>query len=472
MDEYHQFSQNLTKEQHISRIVFSILNKKTLITVYILLVTIVISCFFAIQYMKNPATKISEMNFSLVFKGANDGVYPNDNKFSEEDIVATPILQTVYDMNSMKNYFGDFPSFKSSISVERYNPYLTFLTYEYKAKLSNQELSSAERFEIEQEFYRLTSNIIAKPDFSLVCVYDNAHKYNLPDQLTGKVLGDILSVWATKAKDKEGATKYNIPMITAPIEQSYLNELDYFTAADYMRLTLLEINKEISAITALPNTSNISIKLNNKSYTIKDLSDKCRFTKQFILNPLLDLIQNAGVYKNKIYVNAYIENKITTLKNSLETINIQRETFERMVLDNMASNPDQLMKLATQEAEINEEIAFYKDFLTALKDKPQDDNIKQIESQLVKLMNNENELIELSYKFFEQACEYNLNRNSDFFRINTFSSFVSQKNVLKVYFKQAFILWALLISLLLVLIIGKEYLGLFLQNHKDKIMRQ
>ncbi|MEI6055079.1 MAG: hypothetical protein WCR55_03390 [Lentisphaerota bacterium] len=468
MDDYQKHSLNSKKDLNISQLVFTILNRKVLILVYILLVTIIVACLFAVDYLKNPATKISELNFSMVFRGANEGLYPNNSRFSEEDIVSTPILQKVYDINSLKNFFGDFSSFKNSITVERYNPYLTFLTYEYKAKLSNKDLSSAERYELEQEFYRLTANIVAKPDFTLACIYDNAHKYNLPDELIGKALGDILSVWSEKAKDKEGATKYKIPMITTPIEQSYLDELDYFTAADYMRLTLLEIKTEIAAIEELPNATNISIKLNNKSYSLKDLNAKSTYSQQFILNPLLDLIQNSRIYKNKTYVQAYIDNKINTLKSSLEAINIQRETYERMMLENIVSSPDQLMKLASQEAEVNREISFYKSFLSVLKENPpQDANLKQIESQLIRLMKSENELIELSYKFYEQACEYNLNRNSDFYKVNSFSSFVSQKNVLKVYLKQSVVVWAFLIAILLVAIVGKEYLGYFLNKYKN-----
>lgn len=467
MDDYQQHSQSSKKDLDITRILFSILNKKYLILVYIMIVTIIVLCFFAIEYLKNPATKISELNFSMLFKGASEGLYPNNNRFSEEDIVSTPILQQVYDMNSLKNYFGDFSSFKQSIAVERYNPYLTFLTYEYKSKLSNRDLSSAERYDIEQEFYRLTANSTAKPDFTLVCIYDDAHKYDLPNAMLGKVLGDVLMVWAKRAKDKEGATKYNIPIITTPIDKARLDELDYFTAADYMRLILVDIKTEISSIEGLPNSTNISVKLDNKSYSLKDMNSKCSYTSQFILNPLLDLIQKSGAYKNKTYVRAYAENKISDLTSSLEGLNSQKGVYERMMLENVLLSPDKLIALATKEAELNKEISFYKTFLSSTKEThPNDADLKQIESQIIRLMDSENELIKLGYNFYEQSCEYNLNRNSDFYRINSFSSFVSQRNILKVYLKQSFVIWAFLIAVLLVAIVGKEYLAYFLSKNK------
>ena len=148
-----------------------------MIIFFTFIITALVACFTYYELLGKTSVRISVLNFSLMFDGVKDGKYPNGSKFVETDIIASPVLRKVFNDCNLKSYYGSFSNFKNTISIQRYNPGLAFLNSEYKAKLSSTNLSSAQRYEIEQEFYRQTANIEAKPIFSLVLIFSRRWYY-------------------------------------------------------------------------------------------------------------------------------------------------------------------------------------------------------------------------------------------------------------------------------------------------------
>jgi hypothetical protein len=438
-----------------------LLKKKLLIVLYTFFVTALLACIAYYYYTNSPSIKTCVLNFSLTFEGINDGQYPNGNKFVDSDIISTLVLQQVYDNNNLKHYFGGFNNFKNTISVQRHNPGLAFLNFEYKAKLANKNLTSAERYEIEQQFYRQTANMIAQPAFTLVFIFPDAEKYNLPDSLAFKILNDTLTVWLENAKKYQGITKYNISFISNRIDEEFVKNTGYFTSTDLMRLLLKDLNNDIVKLEQIPGSRHIRLKHEDKTFSIQDLKLRLVFIKKYVLEPLLENIRTSGVNKNKQDVMNYIIAQIKNLEIQADTLMRRKDNLEHMLLERYTTSIEPILKINTEEVLLKNEILFYKNFLKSMNSS--DKNISseagnKIITYQKQLIDAENSLIDLIEKFYGKICIFNLESNATFYKVNSYSSFVYHKLSKKYVEKNVLTVWVVLELLLFLVIVGLYYI--------------
>ena len=456
------FNEDSSGEISIKEMIKELFRRKTLIIIYSIVMAALVICVSSYIYLNSPSLKINQLNFSLLFDGINDDNYPDGSEFIDQDITTNPVLQQVYNNNELKLYFDSYSKFKQSISVQRYNPQLAFLNYEYKAKLSSQSLSSAARYDIEQTFYRQTKGIISKPNFQLVMIYGQTNKYSIPDQLTAKVLNDILSVWVNLAKTQQGVTKYNIPIISKNIDIVQIESSGYFNGTDYLRRILIDLENELNMLSKLPNSNTVVLRLeNDENYSLRDLFMKLDYIKNYKLNSLLELIRSSAAYSNKRNVEIYIMNRISSLDNKMRSILERKNTYEQMLLENYLSSSKPLMELSEEESKINQQLLFYDKYLQVYKNSTENASIsvvKDIKKRQKALINSENNLINLIFNYYGELNRYNLERNASFYKVNSFSSFEMKKLKYKYVVKISAICWVVLVVLLLLIIVGLHYL--------------
>ena len=453
--QIHPTSNVQAHEIRIWDILSIVLNKKKLIIIYTTVLTLIVLFVTFYNYITIPATKISVLNFSLMFDGINHGQYPNGSKFVETDIITAAVLQEVYDNNrTLKTYYGSFDNFKRTVTIQRYNPGLEFLNYEFKAKLSDKKLTSASRYEIEQEFYRQTANIVAKPIFNLIITYPYADKYNIPNGVVSKTLNEILTTWLGMARTYQGIAEYDISLVSHKVDNSFIKGIDYFNGADYLRLLLNDLNNDIVALEKLPNVKQLGIEYDNKTYTVKDINMRIKFIQNYIMSPLFEIIGHSSVYKNKKNVLVYVKSQINILENKINVLKRESSNYENMLLEHYISSPEPIMKLNTQIASLNTELAFYMGFLAKLEQQTDSsattpETVKTVQDYLTKLGNAENYLIALINKFYERVCKYNLDNKANFYKVNSFSSFVWSKTKTAYILGIALIVWCVFEALLL-----------------------
>ena len=401
--------------------------KKVLILVYSVFAALIVACVSFYTYINSPSSKSCVLNFSLMFDGVNKGKYPNGTKFVDSDIISTPVLQNVYDNNKLKQYFGSFGNFKNTISIQRYNPGLAFLNFEYKAKLEDRKISSAERYEIEQNFYRQTAGMNAKPVFALVLNFPDPVKYNFPESLSASILNDTLSVWLSRAKRYQGITKYNVSLISNRVGKNFIEKADYFNGADLMRLLLNDLSNDIIKLEQIPNTKYLRLEYDGKTFSFQDLRLRVDYIKKYILEPLLETIRTAGAYKNLQDVLSYAIAQINSLEIEADILSRKKDNYEQMLLERYTASLEPIFKINTEEVSINNEILFYKKFLKSLESsnkKISSNNEIRIASYQNQLIDAENNLIDLIETFYNKICNVNLESDASFYKINSYSSHI------------------------------------------------
>ena len=458
IDQHESFEGSNTDSKEITlwEVLDIVLKKRVLILLYTITVSIIVLCVTWFYYAKSPTSKVCVLNFSLMFDGISDGKYPNGTPFVDSDIASAAILKQVYDDDRLKQYFGSLGNFKRIISVQKYNPKLTFLNYEFKSKLSDKTLTSAERYDIEQEFYRQVQNMISKPDFTLVLTFPDASTYNFPDDLGAKILNDILTAWISQAKRYRGITKYNISLISNRIRKDFILNTDYFLGVDLMRLLLKDLNHDVEKLGQIPNIKLIRLKYDDRDFSIQDLKKRLSFIKRFILEPLLANINMSGITSNKHEVVSYITAQVDSLEMQADVLMRKKDNYEQMLLERYTTSLEPILKINTEEIAIKNEMKFYEKLLKVFEssdNKISPDTKKRIVAYREQLFMAENSLIDLIEKFYNEMCSFNLESNATFYKLNSYSSFVFRNISAKNLWIVAFVSWIILELLLLVPIV-------------------
>ncbi|MCP4177767.1 MAG: hypothetical protein GY756_08375 [bacterium] len=440
-----------------------ILRKKYYFLIPSVAITIIAICIGSYNYLTSPVYKYSELFFSLTFKGINEDLYPNKTKFNEEDIISTPILQKVYDNYNLKNFYNNFSAFKRSISIQRYNPKLAFLNYEFKAKLGSRDISSARRYELEKEFFRQTAIITAKPQFIITATSSGAQKYNIPNSIIGKAVYGILKEWLNMATQKQGVSKYDISLMSKPMGSYIISETDYFNGTDYLRKMYDTLIEELDQIKYLPNINHLTVSVDNNKYNLKDLTHKLEYIKSYMLTPLLNKLETKPIYKNKNNTINYIQEMLENLKVKAGSLKEEKASYENMLINHIVSSHEQLTKINKEEITLKKDLQFYTDFLQKYKKSSNSSFSKKEVAEIVNkqqsIFQAENSMINSIYDFYLKASKYNLENNSSFYKINGFSSYNVSKVKLKFVVTVTAVIWLIIEVILLLIIIMTIFLN-------------
>lgn len=450
MNEYDKLEKNKISSTHKNNLNIWIItsylfnNIKSIIILSLLAAFLIFLGAYA-YYILTSSVDVSELNFSLTFDGISENKYPNGTNFSEDSIISIPILQEVYAKNNFKQFFPDFTLFKNSISVQRYNPRLSFLKYEFDSKLKNQNLTSSERYELEREFYRQVESIESKPDFILSLFYPNANVKNISNVITGDILYDILKTWMIQSQEIYGATKYNIPVIINPLNKNFIDNTDYFQTSDKLRKLLESLQNQLSEMMLLPNAYNIIITRDNNKYTFIDLKSMLINTKDYYMTPLFDLLKNSSAINANRNSQVYINESIKDLEFKKNTLLNKKDYLENLLYRKVILSNEKILKIDDEISNIDSNLLFYRSIHDLASSKQivlSDETIKGIKEYQLKLLEGENLVISLAYEFYEKINKYNLGRNDGFYDVNYFSSY-TLKEVKPLYIlKISLAVWA------------------------------
>lgn len=453
------------------KLVLALIAHLRLIFIISVVITIAIGASALYYYYSLPYSEIAELNFSLTFEGAYENRYPNGTSFSEEDIISTQVLQQVYDDLRLDAIFPSFNFFKNSISVQRYNPSLAFLTYEFNAKLRNKDLSSSERYEIEREFFRQTGALQAKPQFTLSLIFPVGDKQFISRNISGEILYAIIKVWRIQSQNIYGVTKYNISFIRDPIGEKFLDNTDYFQTTDRLRAVLDILNAEVQELKKLPNTQNIFLDKNGQKYSLMDIEYKIANIRDYLINPLLDLVKNSGVISQNRSSQVYIESNIAGLELKRENLLARKDFLENLLIRKILPSHESIIKINDEISDIDGTLMFYKSMSNYGTDQaPKDisaETIKKIKEGQQKVVIGENEIIALAYEFYDQINKYNLERNDGFYKITSFSTFILKLTKLLFVFQVSLIVWLVMELLLVFGFLVRESYILLVKSHRN-----
>jgi hypothetical protein len=203
-------------------------------------------------YVLQPLDRFARLQFEVRFEGADKGKYPNELPFSEQDIVADPVLTTVFDRNELQRY-GKYAVFKGGLFVVQSSPDREALDFEYRSKLADTKLGAVDRQRLEEEYHR-KSDSLKKVGYALN--YHRQDGFGVPPTLEAKFMLDILSEWASQAVGRRGVLKYDIHLPSAAIQPSALSTVeDAWLAVQTLARRATLVMKASDKILELPGAS-------------------------------------------------------------------------------------------------------------------------------------------------------------------------------------------------------------------------
>jgi hypothetical protein len=198
----------------ISHFVNVIRAYSTTILLSLVAVGIAYAIIAIVIYLTAPAVRIISQPFSLDFKRADKGEYPNGDKFSVNEIIAEPILLLVYRESRIQEYMS-FRNFVGSIYISESNPEYDKLWREYASRLNDPKLNNAEREQIEKAFTEKKEGL-KKNLYSINFTTPRGIR-NVPEDLAKRVLSTTLARWADWAQTEGRVTSYDATILSPSV---------------------------------------------------------------------------------------------------------------------------------------------------------------------------------------------------------------------------------------------------------------
>ena len=225
---------------------------------------------------------VVSQQFRPVFNGAVIGQYPNGLAFGPTDITAQPVIDQVFDRNSI----GDYCSrdvFRSAFFVEEQSAAYAFLDAEYQGRLADVRLTAVDRDRLQAE-YRVKRT--ALPLEHRIVFIRPSGCGGIPPVLMSKTLTDVLSTWAEDAELKRGVLKLNVQVLTpGTLDIGDSGQMSQLIRADLVRAGLRRLADNIGRVGDLPGAG--LIRMGERRVTFSEVRTKVEDLLQARLDPLV-----------------------------------------------------------------------------------------------------------------------------------------------------------------------------------------
>jgi hypothetical protein len=319
------------------------------ITIAMLSVGLAYLIVATVVYITGARQRVMSVPFRLEFKGAAEGLYPNELKFSASDITATPVLLDVYKADALGR-FASFDEFGRSVFVLESNRELQKLTAEYETKLADPKLTPVDRDRLEREF-ELKRSSINKSDYAIQYLAPGTPK--IPNSVLNKALIDILSTWARRAAIEKKVLDYQVAIISpAAIDSITVNDGDYLVPLLLLRQRVNEAMADAKSVEDVPGAK--LVRIPNRRLSITDIRAHLDEILRFRLEPLIskahrlggtgttavDIIKAQLAYDQRALTERQMQE--TALRNALLTYESANTTSRdaRAASTNRAGSPD------------------------------------------------------------------------------------------------------------------------------------
>jgi hypothetical protein len=287
----------------------------------------------ALVYLSLPKFTVVKQPFSLGFSGVDKHQYPNGMHFSVNDIISTPVLQTVYNNYNLKKNCT-FSEFKSSFIIKQRNYRLNNLEKEYNAKLSDKKLLYTERKIIEDDYAKRKAAMKGNT-YYLVFINKHALASPIPKEIIPEILNDILKTWAEQSEKERHVLNYRNKLLSPDsIRDAEVDKFDYLITADILQMYLNNTLNNLNYILGLPGGD--KIKIGNK--TVNDYIFEMKKLKTFYLDQSIRAITTYALYKDKNLVKIYIDSRLVDLERNKNELEMKRKLYDTSIVNYTATS--------------------------------------------------------------------------------------------------------------------------------------
>jgi hypothetical protein len=258
-----------------------------------------------------PARTQASLDFVVTLEGATETTYPSGAAFVPEDVIAAPVLEQVFSDNGLSSY-GNYWSFRNAFSVIGATPDVDLLVQEYRARLAEPRLSSADRARIEDEFRRRRELLSQEARHTLRFRRDSRFRA-MPVTLVQKTLLDVLATWARQAEMRKGAITYNIAVFSKSLlRQEALGSEEYLVAADLLRVQVGRVLANIDQIAKIPGAE--LIRVGPEAVSLAEVRANLEDTQRFVVQPLIGLVAMSGLARDPKYLLDYFDDRLAQIE--------------------------------------------------------------------------------------------------------------------------------------------------------------
>ncbi len=286
----------------------------------------------AVVYVLRPTQEQSTVVFRLLFKGVEKNQYPNGMQFTPSDIVATPVLTEVFRRNHLEK-FGEFDDFKSAFAVINRNPAIERLRRQYAPLLEDRRLTPVDRQKLEAD-YDNKMKAIQNGEFTLVLQREGSIA-KWPATLAGKILEDVLSVWAEQSKSR-GVFKFDLSIYSENLLTEITNSSsDYTLLLDRLRLAITRITGNLQELGEIPGAR--LVRVGEHKVSLGELQANLRDNLNFDLREANSIIFSFGLFREPVLTEAYLKEQLFRLDIERKELQARNEGMQRTVAEYAAS---------------------------------------------------------------------------------------------------------------------------------------
>ena len=241
----------------------------------------------AAAWWVTPVTRVSSIQLSLGFQGAQDGQYPNRLPFSAEELIDPAVLRVLFERHQLQQWI-EYPAFESSLSISQSLGNLQGTLREYSARLSDSKLAGPDRQALEEE-YRSRLRSASSTLFTLAW-FDQGRAAGVPAEVKAKVLADVPAVWAEQAVRGKQVLIFSsrLPGLNPRVDEGSQAELEAY-ASIHARARAMEDG--LASVEKLPGASQVALP---DGTTLIDLKLRLRAFREQTLPALQEVAARTG----------------------------------------------------------------------------------------------------------------------------------------------------------------------------------
>jgi hypothetical protein len=259
----------------------------------------------ALLYLSQPIERSASIPFRLVFEGAEEQKYPSGVPFSSTDIVSTPVLNAVFEINDLEKYIA-YESFANRVFVLEVGRDAELLTMEYTSRLADPQLSAIDRVGLEREFRERLQAIRLDYTLTFISPHDG---WQMPSVVVQKLLTDILGTWASHAAERRGALEYQKPLLLSRASTDAAPRgMDLIAKADTLRVQLTRLARNIEEIQQLPG-GNV-VRSGSRDVSLPEIRAQVEDMLAYRVQPLLRTLIGRAVERDRRGTLRYLESQV------------------------------------------------------------------------------------------------------------------------------------------------------------------
>ncbi len=276
----------------------------------------------------SPGHREATLTFRLLFKGVEQGQYPNGMRFTPADIIAEPVLREVYQRKQSGLGGRSFDDFRTAFGVVPHNPALADFRRDFKPRLAAGGLSSVQRASLEDE-YVSRRRALENVEYTLVMRLDGT----VED--AGSLLEEVLAVWGEQSRSL-GVFKFNRNVYSPNLLASLSSyDEDYLMLLDRLRITTDRILTNMEELGTIPGAA--LVRAGERGVSLGELELLMRDEVRYRMSLIEAQVYELGLYRSQVLSATYVSEQLVRLEREATEISSRAGAVERALATYSAS---------------------------------------------------------------------------------------------------------------------------------------